>query len=359
MISLKNIEKVDDEIRTYGGFPSQIKNLTQLGKVSVIAPAKDVVDFSNNYEKLCASHLGDMKVRSNIISRNLEYTKIFKILNSTYDQDTIYEIRLPDFLGIFALIYFKLKKRQNFYVRIIANWQVEQIIADKILKKAFFKIYNIFEKFLVKHVIGIDQTLRYKNLVYFPSTIIERKQIINSLRDEEKKYDFIYVGRLEKVKGADRLLQICKALKKHKLNICIIGDGKYFNDLAKLGLENVSLLGRIRHDEILAEIRKSKVLLLPSLSEGSPKVVLEAWSQGVPVLATTAGFYDRFLKDSQGGTLFDGSFPHDVIKAYAIVMSKYEEFSTASLKLAASFTVEQEVILLGNIIDEVQASASV
>jgi len=69
-----------------------------------------------------------------------------------------------------------------------------------------------------------------------------------------------------------------------------------------LGLEDhVGLLGNLSSDEVADRLRASDALLVPSLDEGLPTVILEAMACGVPVVATDCGGVSEALTDGVEG----------------------------------------------------------
>lgn len=105
-----------------------------------------------------------------------------------------------------------------------------------------------------------------------------------------KKYDIIYVGRIDKVKNIGLFLSIVHNIKKKNRNVkaCIVGWG---DDIAKVA----SAIKRLRlSDSVeMAGSQKdvgrfyslSKIFLLTSRFEGLPLVGLEAMSWGLPVVS--------------------------------------------------------------------------
>jgi glycosyltransferase involved in cell wall biosynthesis len=115
---------------------------------------------------------------------------------------------------------------------------------------------------------------------------------LQSIKDGDKEFDVIYVGRLISHKNVDVLLRAVSILHKRIPDIrCgIIGDGPKMGDLkaltSKLGLdENVKFFGFIESDEeVYALMKSSKVFVLPSTREGFPNTILEANACGLPVI---------------------------------------------------------------------------
>ncbi len=103
--------------------------------------------------------------------------------------------------------------------------------------------------------------------------------------------DVIFVGRLIREKNVDILLEALVIVRETMPGVkChIIGDGPEKERLIefafKLGLsQNVRFFEFIEYDEVIAMIKSSKILALPSSREGFGIVVLEAFACGVPVI---------------------------------------------------------------------------
>ena len=107
----------------------------------------------------------------------------------------------------------------------------------------------------------------------------------------------IAVGRLEKVKGFDLLINAWVNIKE-ELNI--IGSGQELLPLQAL-IEKLGLSARIKiltdHSyESIEEIYKSASgLIVSSLREGGPRVVLEAINHNIPVLGTNVGIMPQII----------------------------------------------------------------
>ncbi len=101
---------------------------------------------------------------------------------------------------------------------------------------------------------------------------------------------FVAVGRLSYEKGYDRLLKALADFRpKSNWRLDLIGDGSYRETLEALIVEHqlqdhVFLRGYESNPWKIAAA--ADCLLLPSLWEGMPNVVLEGFSCGVPAIAT-------------------------------------------------------------------------
>lgn len=100
-----------------------------------------------------------------------------------------------------------------------------------------------------------------------------------------------WIGRLAHVKGCDTFLDALARLPGDNWHACIIGDGPEREMLeakrAELGLDSVRFAGEIPAAGRL--LPAFDLLALTSRSEGTPMVLLEAMTTGVPIVATRVG----------------------------------------------------------------------
>lgn len=99
----------------------------------------------------------------------------------------------------------------------------------------------------------------------------------------------LFVGRVTRLKGAHILEKIARELERLDPNVilCVVGDGDYAKTLKRL--KNVVCLGVVEPSRMLEVYGASDLLILPSLAEGLPNVILEALSYNVPVIASRVG----------------------------------------------------------------------
>lgn len=110
-------------------------------------------------------------------------------------------------------------------------------------------------------------------------------------KTKDKKYDFIYIGRLEKTKNLGFLLKALKKLKKRKkgISLCLLGAGKEKENLAAI-VQRYRLKRNVDFVEPKHEVEdflaQTRIFVCSSQIkvEGFPLVILEAMAIGTPVL---------------------------------------------------------------------------
>lgn len=99
----------------------------------------------------------------------------------------------------------------------------------------------------------------------------------------------LYVGRLSKQKNLPTLLHAI-ATTSRKVQLNIIGDGEELpaikNLIKTLKLKNVTLHGRLDRKDVLPFYESHDALIMPSLYEAQPLVLLEAMAARIPIIGT-------------------------------------------------------------------------
>jgi glycosyltransferase involved in cell wall biosynthesis len=154
----------------------------------------------------------------------------------------------------------------------------------------------------------------------------DRDILRRRLRFDGKTKVVLFVGRLHRVKNIDTLLKSFSRM--NNLNDCtlvIIGDGpekQHLVDLAEsLGISNKVLFeGFMQRELVLEYMKASDVLVLPSLIEGLPRVVLEAWAAELLVVASRRPGLENLIDDKVDGLLFDLGADERLAETIAIAL---------------------------------------
>lgn len=124
-------------------------------------------------------------------------------------------------------------------------------------------------------------------------------------RPQERPY-FLFVGRLEKIKGLDDVIPVFRDYPG--ADLLIAGDGEYAAHLRALGagLENVKFLGRVPLEELRRYYEHAIALIVPSVCfETFGIILIEAFRQRTPVIARRLGPFPEIVETSGGGELFE------------------------------------------------------
>lgn len=188
-----------------------------------------------------------------------------------------------------------------------------------------------------------DICLRYAGLRKKKTIIIKNAfpDLRNMTRLPSFSEQILFAGRLIKVKNLKLLIKIFSEVfseANKNIQLRIIGDGpekKKLQDLVKeLHLEkNIIFENRTSQQESLERIRRCYFVVLPSLTEISPNLVLECIKLNKPILLTqNTGFYEDFKEDL---LFFNPCDKEDFLKKFKWLLEEqnYKEYQEKMKKI--------------------------
>jgi glycosyltransferase involved in cell wall biosynthesis len=123
---------------------------------------------------------------------------------------------------------------------------------------------------------------------------------------------FLLLGRLSAEKGVDTVTRTWEG--SHRL--LVVGDGPEGGRLRGAARSGVEFRPPVPPDEVADLLRNARALLLPSRwYEGWPRVAVEAFAAGVPVVASDIGGLPELVSDGEDGLLVAPHRPSDWVKA--------------------------------------------
>ena len=285
-----------------------------------------------------------------------------RIIND--NQINYVQIRIPSF---FSLSFYKAVKKLPVTLTTYVAGDITQslsLVFNKVpFIKTISKILDYQQYDLIKNslVVTTGPVLKEKysklnsNIHSFFSTthndVIKRTEYKNQL----SKIKIVYLGRVDPAKRLEDLLEACLLLKKnkHDFSIDIIGDGPHLSNIRLLAeeyslKEYITFHGfvdnRNRIDEILLE---NDVIVLPSLTEGTPKVLPEAMSRGViPIAVKDVGSNNYIIDHGVNGCLVNKNSPEVIANVLTKIKHNTEhriELIKGAYRYAKERTAKNEI----------------
>ncbi len=328
----------------------EVTVLTLLDKGINSSNLKNDVKFINLHRK----KFKGMKLVYEFMPKKLLYGLYLKktVKSGSYDLIVAYMTGIPAFivsgakLPKIAWIHGEYKKSNSFL-----SW----------LKIAGLKrIYNRFDcivgvsKYVCSTVDNIIGTKKKSTVIYNTNDV----EKINNLSSEN--YEFKHpdnsivlstVGCLEKTKGYDRLINICKKLKDENISffLQILGEGIERTNLEKqisdFGLENyVGLLGYCKNPYCI--VKNSDLFVCSSRTEGLSTAVSEAVILGVPVVSTDVSGAKEILGENNEYGIVTGNSEEALYEGLKKMISDSklrEHYAEKSKERAAFFDTDATV----------------
>jgi glycosyltransferase involved in cell wall biosynthesis len=150
--------------------------------------------------------------------------------------------------------------------------------------------------------------------------------IPNSILDINKnEIILISCSNLIKLKRVDLILEALKTIKSINIKWVHFGDGPELEALTQKSVSvdsniKIEWKGRVKNHEIISYYKENKPSLFinVSSSEGIPVSIMEAFSFGIPVIATNVGGTNEIVEDGKNGLLLHSN-PTVIEVANAII----------------------------------------
>jgi len=283
----------------------------------------------------------DVKILRTFLSPLLAFLPRVKENAARLDILVCYQVLFAGVVGLWCKLVYKIP----LVVWLRAESDYREPLAKFLFTPLLFKCSDLF---IVQSEGAKEQIMRssfYRNTV--GRNLLERIQVIPNGIDPvgalpvpyRQRKGILYVGRLHKVKGIEYLLQAVQGLEEE---LWIIGRGPDQERLARMsGNVQVRFLGELSQDELFKYMQKARCLVLPSLSEAFPNVILEAMSAGLPVVATRVGAVPELITPGLTGFLVEPRDPGQIRRSIDILFQDHslgEVMSRACLQESEKYS---------------------
>ncbi len=269
----------------------------------------------------------------------------------------VVHIRCPANISCIALIYLWLTRyRKRKWVKYAGNWQPERQ-PDPISYR--------FQRWWLKRMVHdgfVTINGRWPNqpahLHTFDNPCLTQAELndarlMNGKKQLERPVRLLYAGRLDDRKGVDKVIQIIYQLQSKSIpsTLDLVGDGpdrgRYEEEVERLELTHVvKFHGWLPQPDLAPIYSRSHIFVLPSESEGWPKVISEGMAYGVvPVVNAIPAIRQTLVEIGTGVCVINNSVSEYVSAITDLVDNprKWKEFSRAGMDGACRFGFEQYI----------------
>ncbi|MBS2099075.1 glycosyltransferase family 4 protein [Carboxylicivirga linearis] len=207
---------------------------------------------------------------------------------------------------------------KDFNVKVAASFRGSHInyspVADLALADKYRQTFPLYDGFHAVSQRIAQRAQEYnapiENIKVIYTSVLNSEVTSPAISASDTKFRILSVGRSHWIKGYQYALEsIADIVSDYKfVEYCIVGadprDEELIYNVSNLGLQDfVKLIDTVPHHEMNNYYRSAKLLLLPSLDEGIANVVLEAMSQGLPVVCTDCGGMGEVIVNGENGFL--------------------------------------------------------
>jgi glycosyltransferase involved in cell wall biosynthesis len=299
--------------------------------------------------QLCrkAAERGDLQMEVVVMSNLLDILPKFQVhgIKVYHSAQQTKPRNSTSFFGKIALSFIAVRRCIKARPDILHAHMYHAAIAAVLVKIArpatsvVFSLHNSRQPgWLARVMLALSRSFRNLDLVFDDRSIpwylkANSRRILNGVDPAEFNskvsklpvFTFLFAGRLEKSKNPLALIPFARELSgSEKFQIIIAGDGSLKTELeeqiARNGLMDIVLLAGYT-SEASQLIMKSHCVVIPSLWEGMPLVLLEAAAAGTPVIISSAANSSHIVDESTGYIVE----PSEITDAARQIISNYEE----------------------------------
>jgi glycosyltransferase involved in cell wall biosynthesis len=209
----------------------------------------------------------------------------------------------------------------------------------------FYAPQSYINKFIFVSDFSLQMNVKFKPQIENKSVKIHNfLPTLNNRENETKKGSyFLYMGRLIHEKGVLSLVKAFNQRPDYKLKIS--GTGPLLNEILELKNSNIEYVGFNSGEHLKDLIINCSYVILPSeWYETFGMVILEAFSFGKPVLASSIGAIPEIIEDQENGFLFKPLCVESLVAALDNAsnksLSEYQELSTKAIRRSKKFESE-------------------
>jgi glycosyltransferase involved in cell wall biosynthesis len=271
------------------------------------------------------------------------------ILSAKIRKHDVIHTRGPCYPAYVAVWLSWLFQKKIWWNKFATNWHNDKSSFAFRLHKVIL-IKSIFAKTTINgnwpdlpaHVLPFENPCLSDEQIEQGNKIVKTKQFI-------KPFRLVFIGNIETTKGIYELFKALQHLDgKDWISLEIIGNGSEMPQIVKLASMydgKVIIHGSIHSDLVHSILSKAHFLLLPSYSEGFPKVIAEAACWGCIPVVSAVGSIPQYVKDGENGFLWnligEDNFGAILEKAVNTSSESLKKMSRKANDLSSLFTFER------------------
>jgi glycosyltransferase involved in cell wall biosynthesis len=238
----------------------------------------------------------------------LSAPSVIKTVHKTLAKSDYFQLRGPTGIGIFLIPYLTLFSKKKGWFKYAGNWNQENPPLGYRLQRWLLKQQS--------RVVTINGSwdgqprhcLTFENPCLTDMELIEGASL-GKQKSIEGKLTCCFVGRLEKPKGVERIIEAIGGLSIEEKNrihaVHLVGDGlamNYFKSIAEKSGVNFVFHGALSREHVFEIYKASQIFLMPTTaSEGFPKVIAEAMNFGCLPIVSNISSIGQYIKHMKTG----------------------------------------------------------
>ena len=330
--------------------------LKYVDKVTIVAPLledKEIrpIDIAYEHDNIDFKSIPAfnlLSIKSSLQTLLVLPIIFFKIIGAMRKADHIH-LRCPGNIGLIgciAQIFFPSKTKTAKYA---GNWdpKSKQPLSYRLQKRILSNTFLTKKMNVLVYGDWKNQTKNIKS--FFTATYRDSDKAAVVKRTFDETIRFSFVGSLSPGKRPLLTIQTVEALRQRNYNVRldVFGDGAKREELETYIKQNqlesfITLHGNVTADEVKKVHKTAHFMILPSKSEGWPKVVAEAMFWGSLPIVTKISCVPYMLDEGNRGILIDPTVENAVSEIEKVLKSPstYQEKVEKAIEWSRTYTLD-------------------
>ena len=352
--------KIDNQYFGYAPYIREMNIWTKhVDEVIVVAP---IIDSELNpiYEKYSHSNISfceaaefEITSLTNVFKTLIKLPEIFNCVYKAMSQASHIHLRCPGNMGLVGAIVQILFPNKQKTAKYAGNWDPKSKqpwsyrLQKWILSNTFLTrnmqvlVYGEWE--------GTSKNIKSFFTATYSEEEMERLGVVETRRLGEEIM-FLFVGTLSKGKQPLYVIQLVEELYKRGKNVILelYGEGSLRKELELYITQNnlesiISLKGNHSRETVLKAYQSSHFLILPSKSEGWPKVVAEAMFWGCVPIASPVSCVSYMMGNGSRGVILQEELNQDVDQIKIVINNQelYQKMASEGQTWSRQFTTDK------------------
>lgn len=254
-----------------------------------------------------------------------------KSCNYTYSLASTLNIPFTVFAHAFDIFVDENDKKNN----------IKEISLDPNCK-AIFTLGDYHKNYLMERGVPEDKIVITKQATGYNIYPLQEKS--NDIKE------IVSISRLVEKKGIDTIIETAKLLENEDYTFSVYGYGPLEEELSnmidEMGLKNISLKGKLSHNDVENVLLDADLLLSPCKiaengdRDGFPTIIFEAMAYGTPVITTDVSVIPEIVKDGVNGFIVPSDNPEKLAEKI-INVSKMSADNLYKIREQAQKDVEE------------------
>lgn len=241
---------------------------------------------------------------------------LFYIIKYLYSAQYVHT-RGPSHPALLAILVSFVDNKRQYWHKYAGNWEGERLTLTYRFQKKLLKID--------KHnsIATINGNSQSTHILNFENPCFTNNELNIALhtasgKQFDKELHLLFVGNLYHAKGVLNLLEALKNINlQGRITRCyIVGNGPLYDEVKLKAQEiknmEVVVTGALTRDELNKYYERCHLLILPSLSEGFPKVIAEAAAYGCIPVVTGLSVIPSYIQTGVNGYLLNDNSPESI-----------------------------------------------